>query len=81
MTPNSVQSNTILVKVVGVLYLQGKLAKIQKSTEEEPMYFRVIIHLLQIFHVRSERQIIFYSNVQGNGPLLNETICLLPRNS
>ncbi|RDV31976.1 hypothetical protein C7B89_09625 [Lysinibacillus capsici] len=46
MTPNSVQSNTILVKVVGVLYLQGKLAKIQKSTEEEPMYFRVIIHLL-----------------------------------
>ena len=46
MTPNSVQSNTILVKVVGVLYLQGKLAEIQKSTEEEPMYFRVIIHLL-----------------------------------
>lgn len=43
MTPNSVQSNTILVKVVGVLYLQGKLAE---STEEEPMYFRVIIHLL-----------------------------------
>lgn len=45
------------------------------------MYFRVIIHLLQIFHVRSERQIIFYSNVQGYEPLLNETICLLPRNS
>jgi len=46
MTPNSVQSNTILVKVVGVLYLQEKLAEIQKSTEEEPMYFRVVIHLL-----------------------------------
>ena len=49
MTPNSVQSNTILVKVVGVLYLQEKLAEIQKSTEEEPMYFRVIIHLLTSF--------------------------------
>lgn len=57
MTPNSVQSNTILVKVVGVLYLQGKLAEIQKSTEEEPMYFRVIIHLLNSVVMESRNRI------------------------
>lgn len=57
MTPNSVQSNTILVKVVGVLYLQGKLAEIQKSTEEEPMYFRVIIHLLTSVVMESRNRI------------------------
>lgn len=57
MTPNSVQSNTILVKVVGVLYLQGKLAEIQKSTEEESMYFRVIIHLLTSVVMESRNRI------------------------
>lgn len=46
MTPISVQSNIILDKVIGVLYLQGKTSWNTKKYRGEPVYFRVIIHLL-----------------------------------